>query len=565
MKHSMKKKIMTNLACCVLFTATMQVYSQTTVQVDSTKVWVGWMNIYDNNGGSQGGYLWGNGWGIADLRAGFVGTNYIWIGPNTNVWNPSDPYWVTNTVPPSGAKWMEANFYVDAGAAYAGQTVKFVGHVLTNTLVSPYVSQAFIKEFTSGYGYVGMTTVDLSEGSDFTVERNIAAGNICQYGFITTGPDADPSTAPSLGTVAVAVNNADPTIASGMNGLALVAGQDATFTVMAQGTAPLHYQWAHITPTTTNVLSDGGRISGATTNSLTITSVIPSDAGNYSVTVTNSKGTNFAVATLAVVPLAQAETNYLIDPGFELGYFASSGDAGWFDFSGSAIQSTNNTYVGQDDPPIYVRVVDGTNCCQLYGAGTWNGVFQDRPASPGEIFTADAWALTPELDYIGGGNSCYLEVQFRTAADVVLRQYSSGMVDYYSPTLTWIHLMPTNIYDGTFTNYLGTSDYLVAPPGTAKVRYQFTYHAVGGYGSVYVDAATLILRAPAVTASPNGASVDLSFSTLYGPQYQVYYKTDLTETTWHTLGSPVTGDGTVKTVSDSTDAGYRFYIVNTVQ
>jgi hypothetical protein len=564
MKNSVKKLIVFSLACCAVFGAAIPAYSQTTVQVDSTKSWGGWMNVYDNNGGSQGGYLWGSGWGIGALTAYFNGTNSVTIIPNTNCWNIADPYWVNPGPPPTGAKWMEANFYVDAGTAYAGQTVKFVGDVLTNTLESPYVSQAFIKEFAPGYAYVGMTTSNLVGGSGFLVERAIAPGNICQYGFITTGPDADPATVDSLGKVVIAVNNADPTITT-MSGLALVEGQNATFSVTAQGTAPLRYQWTYVSGNTTNVLSDGGRISGATTNSLTISSVIPSDAGTYSVTVTNSKGTNFAMATLAIVPLSQAQTNYLIDPGFELGYFASSGEGGWFNFSGSAIQNTNNYYVGQEGE-VHVLVVDGTNCCQLYAAATWNGIFQDRPALPGEIFTADVWALTPELDYIGGGNNCYLEVQFRTAADAVLRQYSSDMVDIDTPSVAWIHLTPTNIYDGTFTNFLGTSDYMVAPPGTAKVRYQITYHGYGGgYGSVYVDAATLVLRAPAVTASPNGASVDLSFATLYGPQYQVYYKTNLTETTWHTLGSPVTGDGTVKTVNDSAGTDYRFYIVNTVQ
>ena len=562
----MNQNTAASLACCViLFTAMHQGNAQTTVQVDSTKAWAGYMNVYNNNGGSQGGYLWGSGWGIADLSAHFNSTNSVTILPNTNTWNAADPYWVnTNTIPYSGAKWMEANFYVDVGTAYGGQSVKFVGSVVTNTLQSPYVSQAFIKEFGAGYSFIGMTTSNLVSGTAFTVERTIGAGNICQYGFITTGPDANPATAAGVGEAVVAVNNADPTITT-MNSLALVQGQDATFSVTAQGTAPLHFQWTQISGTTTNVLSNGGRISGATTASLTISSVIPSDAGSYSVTVTNNHGTNFAVATLAVIPFAQAQTNYLIDPGFELDYFAASGDGGWFDFSGSAFQNTNDYYLGQEGD-VHVLVIDGTNCCQLYGAGTWNGVFQDRPALPGQVFTAEAWGLTPLYDYIGFDNNCYLEVQFRTAGDVVLRQYSSAMVDYYSPVETWIHLVPTNIYDGTFTNYLGTSDYMIAPPGTAKVRYQFTLHAfVGGYGSVYVDGAQLVLREPTATAAVNGGNIDISFSTLYGPQYQVYYKVNLSDPTWQTLGSPVTGDGTVKTVSDSLAGGGRFYIVNTVQ
>ena len=91
-----------------------------------------------------------------------------------------------------------------------------------------------------------------------------------------------------------------------------------------------------------------------------------------------------------------------------------------------------------------------------------------------------------------------------------------------------------------------------------------TYHGLDGTGSVYADAATLMLEEPVVTASAGGGQVQLSFPTLYGPQYQVYYKTNITEASWHALGSPVVGDGTVKTVSDPAGATSRFYTVNTL-
>jgi len=80
---------------------------------------------------------------------------------------------------------------------------------------------------------------------------------------------------------------------------------------------------------------------------------------------------------------------------------------------------------------------------------------------------------------------------------------------------------------------------------------------------VYADAATLMLEEPVVTASLNGSQIQLSFPTVYGPQYQAYYTTSLTTPNWQTLGSPVTGDGSVKTVSDSIGATPRFYTVNT--
>ncbi len=519
------------------------------------------MNVYNNNGGVQGGYQFGSSWGLGALTAYFVGTNYAGMIPNTNTWNPNDNYWVnTNTIPYTGNKWMEANFYVDVGTGFAGQTVTFIGDTLTNSLVSPYGCVAVIKEFAPGYAFIGQTTASLVPGSPFNVVRTIGAGNICQYGFITTGPDADPATVASLGAVAIKVNNADPTVNT-LASQALFEGQTANFTITAQGTAPLSYSWTQITGTSTNVLSNGARISGANSNSLTISNLVLSDAGTYTVTVTNSHGSASAGAALVVLPAAGAATNMLINPGFEDPNFATSGTAGWFNFSGAEIVSTNDFYFLSDQ---HVTVEEGTNCCHVFASGSFDGVFQDRPALPGQIYTANCWFLTPSADPISGSNVCYLEVQFRTANDTTLVQYSSAMVDTSFPMDTWISLVPTNIRSGDFTTFLGTSPYMIAPAGTAKVRYQITYHAQGSGGSVYVDAANMMVREPIVTATRSGGNVQLSFATLFGPKYQAYYKNSVTDTTWHVLGSPVTGDGTVKTITDAVGAGPRLYIVNTL-
>jgi hypothetical protein len=144
-------------------------------------------------------------------------------------------------------------------------------------------------------------------------------------------------------------------------------------------------------------------------------------------------------------------------------------------------------------------------------------------------------------------------------------QYSSAKVDATAPTSVWFNLTPTNIHDGAnFTNYVGTSSYMVAPAGTAKVRYQVTYHGLDGNGSVYYDAGQLMLKEPVVTAAQVGSQVQLSFPTLYGVRYQVYYKTSVTDPNWHTLGSPVVGDGNVKMVPDGIGALPRYYTVNTL-
>ena len=72
----------------------------------------------------------------------------------------------------------------------------------------------------------------------------------------------------------------------------------ATFAVAAAGTEPLSYWWQKDGVG----LANGGNISGATTPLLTLSSVLKSDEGGYSVVVTNAQGSvTSLVATLTVI------------------------------------------------------------------------------------------------------------------------------------------------------------------------------------------------------------------------------------------------------------------------
>ncbi|HEU4852048.1 MAG TPA: immunoglobulin domain-containing protein [Telluria sp.] len=94
-----------------------------------------------------------------------------------------------------------------------------------------------------------------------------------------------------------------PTIATQPANATVAEGATATFTVTANGTAPLAYQWRR----------NGANISGANTASYTTPPVTAADSGaRYSVTVSNDAGTavsNDAVLTLsAVTPVAPSIT-----------------------------------------------------------------------------------------------------------------------------------------------------------------------------------------------------------------------------------------------------------------
>jgi hypothetical protein len=83
-----------------------------------------------------------------------------------------------------------------------------------------------------------------------------------------------------------------PAITAQPTNQTVIAGQTATFTVVAKGTAPLSYQWQ----------KGGSNIAGATSSSYTTPATTTADSGTtFRVAVSNSMGTvGSAAATLTV-------------------------------------------------------------------------------------------------------------------------------------------------------------------------------------------------------------------------------------------------------------------------
>ena len=162
--------------------------ADSTVTVDPGATWNGYMNVFQlpSNGGA---FVFGSGWGVADLNASFSGPT-LTLTPNT-IGDP-DPFWYTPSGGPgaTGNKVMNANMYVETTGTYVGQTLTFTGQVLANTLVSPYTSIAFIKDFAPDYSSFNLITAPLVNGT-FSISLatlNDPARHV-QYGFETTGPN----------------------------------------------------------------------------------------------------------------------------------------------------------------------------------------------------------------------------------------------------------------------------------------------------------------------------------------------------------------------------------------
>ncbi len=96
-----------------------------------------------------------------------------------------------------------------------------------------------------------------------------------------------------------------PVITNQPQSITVSEGNPASFSVTVTGTPPLSYQWRKNTV----------NISGATSSTYTIPSVVPADAGNYSVVVSNSAGTvSSNDASLTVTAANQLPTATIITP-----------------------------------------------------------------------------------------------------------------------------------------------------------------------------------------------------------------------------------------------------------
>ena len=151
---------------------------------------------------------------------------------------------------------------------------------------------------TSAYDpATGQITLGLSGVTDLDTSVYVFAGADTD---ISSSFGAVPAFSGSV-TVTVrtaAANSGPPGIMTEPTSLVTNAGAGAVFTVDASGTAPLGYQWIHnLAP-----LADGVNIAGATTAKLTLAGVTGTNAGDYSVVITNMAGNaTSALATLTVV------------------------------------------------------------------------------------------------------------------------------------------------------------------------------------------------------------------------------------------------------------------------
>jgi len=172
--------------------------------LDNPVMSTGYANVFDTGGG----YQFGSGWAVGDLKA-TVNGNEVILQPNFNAYNPADGYWSNGAL---GNKVFQANLYEEIGTTPIGTgTYTFSGYVDSDSLDAGYSKVAFIKVLDSlgGFADVLGATTALSVGA-FSVSGDLTpyegdARYILQVGFTVQGLNANPADEAALGSVGLRI------------------------------------------------------------------------------------------------------------------------------------------------------------------------------------------------------------------------------------------------------------------------------------------------------------------------------------------------------------------------
>lgn len=180
------------------------------VTIDSGTMTNGYMNVFElpSNGGA---YVFGAGWGVADLCATFPTSSTVNFTPNT-IGDPN-PFWYTPSGGPgaTGNKIMEANLYAQNDGGLAGQTITFKGNVTSFTLQTgtnpntDYTFKAFVRDFAPDFSSVVETLIPITSTGQFTATLatiNDPARHV-QWGLQMKGPDVWITDVAAKGSVTV--------------------------------------------------------------------------------------------------------------------------------------------------------------------------------------------------------------------------------------------------------------------------------------------------------------------------------------------------------------------------
>jgi hypothetical protein len=218
----MKNKLFASLALAsvIAVATTTGAQAQITVSPDFGGTWNTYMNVFENAGGSKGGFVFGSAWGIGDVKSVLTPTS-LTLQPNFNTYanslggsNLDRAFWTDSTdggaTPgPNGNKWMEGLTYQESGDdALIGGTLTFTGLIGSYTLSPNYTATAFIKALNpaADWATVINSTETITSAGTFSVAADLSVADpswVIQYGFSVEGINANPVNEGTFGSVVV--------------------------------------------------------------------------------------------------------------------------------------------------------------------------------------------------------------------------------------------------------------------------------------------------------------------------------------------------------------------------
>ncbi|MDE3066224.1 MAG: hypothetical protein KGJ60_01605 [Verrucomicrobiota bacterium] len=222
-----------------------------------------------------------------------------------------------------------------------------------------------------------------------------------------------------------------------------------------------------------------------------------------------------AAAALVLVVSPARAVNLLENPSFELpptghnsvtnpatgwSYFSPPTSPGyfgdfWVEHSGSLNGTTVTAHSGNFFWKEWGALYSGTNNVA--------GIYQTFSSAPGSAYQAGGWLYINSGDQLGADCYVWLQVEFLDSSSNLLALDKSANFNVNAGLDQWIQYQVTNACDvtqpvstgdPTFNTYAitGAVSQLVAPAGTALVRYRYCYLQFGSEGgSSYLDDADL--------------------------------------------------------------------------
>ena len=287
---------------------------------------------------------------IAGTMAGFTVTatgtaplSYQWRRSGTNLQNVANVSGATTaTLTLSGVTAADAASYTVVVTNLAGAVTSAPPAVLTvvfppsittppQNLAVGVGSNATFSVLAGGTAALtyqwqrGGAAISGATGTNYTLSNAQLSDSGSQFAVVVTNGYGSITSA--VAVLTVTNPGVAPQIVIPPQSLVKTVGDSASFDVAATGTAPLAYQWRF----------NDTDLTGATTNAYSITNVQMSQAGNYTVVVTNVGGS--VTSSVAVLTIVSTNANVLFQDDFS----GTTLDLLKWSASGTSVSANNGT------------------------------------------------------------------------------------------------------------------------------------------------------------------------------------------------------------------------------